>query len=253
MSGSLARRVFASVFEHPADVLLTVTYVVVLLCVVDAGVHIPVVPRALQICIASAAMLFGGFLFTCSCYALPSAGMVLPGSDPRRKPLTSSHHVFGLCRHPQFAGLILLCFSICLISRSADRQFYTLLLILVLDKKADLEERAIVQDHPEYARYLLQTPKFIPNLSSLGGLLSRGGALADHAPHALARDDGDDGDDDDDASSSLLRSSVKHEVGELAPAEREHLERLAAEGRGNGARSSRRLMDAHSRSRAVSG
>ena len=96
--------------------------------------------------------------------------MLLPGSDPKgkNKPLTSGHHVFGLCRHPQYAGLLALCLSICLISQSADRLFYTLILMIVLDKKADLEEHDMVKSHPEYARYLLQVPKFIPSLTALG-------------------------------------------------------------------------------------
>lgn len=89
--------------------------------------------------------------------------MLLPGSDPRRKPLTHNGG-FHLCRHPQYAGLVALCLSVCLFSQSSDRLFFTLILMLVLDKKADLEEQAIADSHPEYASYLLQVPKFIPNL-----------------------------------------------------------------------------------------
>ena len=36
--------------------------------------------------------------------------------------------------------------------------------MIVLDKKADLEEQAISEEHPEYASYLLRVPKFIPNV-----------------------------------------------------------------------------------------
>ena len=138
-------------------------------------------------------MAFGGYLFTTSSYALPSAGIILlPGSDPRRKPLTSGHSVFGLCRHPQYAGLLALCLSICLVSQSADRLFYTLLLMIVLDKKADLEEMSMVETHPEYARYLLQVPKFMPNLTAV----VRGSAGA-QATDAAA----------DDAATSLLHGA----------------------------------------------
>ena len=154
---------------NPIDVMLTILMIGVLFMVLDAGVHMPRVNRKIQLTIASIIMAFGGWLFTLSSYALPSAGMLLPGSDPKgkNKPLTSGHHVFGLCRHPQYAGLLALCLSICLISQSADRLFYTLILMIVLDKKADLEEHDMVKSHPEYARYLLQVPKFIPSLTAL--------------------------------------------------------------------------------------
>ena len=189
-------------------------------------------------------MAFGGYLFTTSSYALPSAGIILlPGSDPRRKPLTSGHSVFGLCRHPQYAGLFALCLSICLVSQSADRLFYTLLLMIVLDKKADLEEMSMVETHPEYARYLLQVPKFMPNLTAV----VRGSAGA-QATDAAA----------DDAATSLLHgagrssgTSLLHGSSEAArrgtklpPHERERLERLAATPPRTNSNPGR-LMDAH--------
>ena len=90
--------------------------------------------------------------------------MMLPTADPRRKPLTDAGG-FHLCRHPQYAGLLALCLSVCLLSQSADRLFYTMLLMIVLDKKADLEEQSISEEHPEYSKYLLRVPKFVPNVS----------------------------------------------------------------------------------------
>ena len=102
-------------------------------------------------------------LFTFSTTTLPSCGMLLPTADPRRKPVTSGGG-FHLCRHPQYAGLLALCLSVCLLSQSADRLFYTMCLMVVLDKKADLEEQTISEEHPEYASYLLRVPKFIPNM-----------------------------------------------------------------------------------------
>ena len=129
---------------------------------------------------------------------------------------------------------LLLCLSICLLSRSADRLFYTLLLMVVLDKKADLEEQAIVHEHPEYARYLLQVPKFVPNLGALVGRtptphLDAAGAAAD-----------------DDAGAPLLHGAARSTTS-LPPAERERLERLAADGAGARRVGSHpgRLMDAH--------
>ena len=84
-------------------------------------------------------------LFTQSTTTLPSGGMLLPTADPRRKPLTEAGG-FHIVRHPQYAGLLALCLSVCLLSQSADRLFYTMLLMIVLDKKADLEEQAISEE-----------------------------------------------------------------------------------------------------------
>ena len=77
-----AKSVCNSVRENPIDATLTVTMILVLKCVLDGGVNMPLLPRALQLLFASLLMVIGGYLFTCSCYALPSAGMLLPGSDP---------------------------------------------------------------------------------------------------------------------------------------------------------------------------
>ena len=66
-------------------------------------------------------------LFTQSTTTLPSGGMLLPTADPRRKPLTE-------------AG------GFHIVRQSADRLFYTMLLMIVLDKKADLEEQAISEE-----------------------------------------------------------------------------------------------------------
>ena len=102
-----------------------------------------------------------------------------------------------MCRHPQYAGLLALCLSVCLLSQSADRLFYTMLLMIVLDKKADLEEQRLSEEHPEYSTYLLRVPKFIPNVflglnnptrnhaarASGGGSATKGEAFA--AEHLL--------------------------------------------------------------------
>lgn len=266
----------ASVRESPMDAALTAAMVIALKCVLDAGQTMPKLPRILQLIIASLLMAIGGYLFTCSSMALPSAGMLLPGSDPcvspnsvpsrdtsllrasagssltqaldsrvrrRRKPLTSGHHVYGICRHPQFSGLLALCLSMCLLSQSADRLFYTLVLMVVLDKKADLEEHAMVHDHPEYARYLLQVPKFMPNLAVLVGL---GGGTS--AAEGMA---GAPSSASDDENASLLRAEQRNSNGggatprKLPPGNRALLDQLAAEVTDSPSGRRPRLMDAH--------
>ena len=156
----------------------------------------------------------------------------------RFKPLTSKDHVYGICRHPQYSGLLALCLSVCLLSRSADRLFYTLVLMVVLDKKADLEEQAMVHAHPDYARYLLQVPKFVPNVSVLIA-----GSSAAHASMANAQS-GADGE----ATESLLRGShanVRRRTASAEVAHLEHLAALATAGSGCASPMHPRLMDAH--------
>ena len=162
------------------ETFLNVVLVGLVVCVVNGGIMVPPVPRGVQLLTATALMAAGGVLFTSATSVLPSGGMdFLPigGSDPPR--LTRSG-AFTLCRHPQYAGLLALSLAVCILARSADRLFFSLLLMLVLDKKADLEEQAMAKAHPEYASYLLAVPKFIPNILAFESATA--GTADEHAP-----------------------------------------------------------------------
>lgn len=56
--------------------------------------------------------------------------------------------VFRLVRHPIYGGLLLLCFGVSIASQRFDKLVLTIALAAVLDKVADIEETALLQEHP---------------------------------------------------------------------------------------------------------
>ena len=92
----------------------------------------------------------------------PAGRRLVVAAAPTPRLLTSD--VFALCRHPQYCGLGAFCLGLCLLSQATQSVVWTLVLVLVLDKKADLEEAELAKKFPDYAHYLLQTPKFLPGL-----------------------------------------------------------------------------------------
>ena len=157
----------AWVRRSPSDVALWLLVLVCLRGVVHPSGWLPPFPRALQLVLSGLLLAFGGLMFTRS-GRMTSAFDDLPGASwsSRRAPtprlLTSD--VFALCRHPQYCGLGAFCLGLCLLSQATQSVVWTLVLVLVLDKKADLEEAELAKKFPDYAHYLLQTPKFLPGL-----------------------------------------------------------------------------------------
>lgn len=64
----------------------------------------------------------------------------------RSKLVTSG--VFRLVRHPIYGGLLLLCFGVSIAAQRFDKLVLTIALAAVLDKVADIEETALLQEHP---------------------------------------------------------------------------------------------------------
>ena len=172
--------------QSPYDCLFYLAVPAVLRGVLMSRVTLPEVGRPVQLFIAAALMVLGAWMFTRSSIELPKADCTSDEASPN----LSKNGPLGLCRHPQYSGLISLCLSVCVYSRSADRLAWTLVLILLLDKKADLEEAKLSKTHPDYApcaccsgpitskRYIhvsqpvccpacadmLQVPKLIPDI-----------------------------------------------------------------------------------------
>eukprot|EP00286_Rhodomonas_abbreviata_P017825 CAMPEP_0181324740 /NCGR_PEP_ID=MMETSP1101-20121128/20531_1 /TAXON_ID=46948 /ORGANISM="Rhodomonas abbreviata, Strain Caron Lab Isolate" /LENGTH=253 /DNA_ID=CAMNT_0023432957 /DNA_START=8 /DNA_END=769 /DNA_ORIENTATION=- len=69
---------------------------------------------------------------------------------------------YGLSRHPIYGGLLITCVGLSLISLSYPRLFFTFLLLLILDVKAEKEERWLSSVHPQYGEYKQEVPKFFP-------------------------------------------------------------------------------------------
>lgn len=73
--------------------------------------------------------------------------------------------VYERVRHPIYAGLILAAFGAALASSSPTRFAFVLLLVAILNKKADEEEKVLLELHGgEYAAYMHATPRMIPAL-----------------------------------------------------------------------------------------
>ena len=160
---STIRRLVRSVIDAPFEAAIWLLILCLLKCVLDARVQMPTANRPVALGLAVLLMTYGGYMFTSSSLELPNAGLVLPGVDPSAGTKLQTTGEYSRCRHPQYAGLIALCLGVCILSRSVDRLFWTLLLMVVLDKKADLEERELALTQPGYARYIMQVPKFTPN------------------------------------------------------------------------------------------
>lgn len=64
----------------------------------------------------------------------------------RNKLITSG--VFRLVRHPIYGGLLLLCFGVSIAAQRFDKLVLTIALAVVLDKVADIEETALLLEHP---------------------------------------------------------------------------------------------------------
>mmetsp|Transcript_34063 Transcript_34063/g.70329 ORF Transcript_34063/g.70329 Transcript_34063/m.70329 type:complete len:420 (+) Transcript_34063:115-1374(+) len=81
----------------------------------------------------------------------------------RNKLVTSG--VFRMVRHPVYGGLLLLCIGLSITSQRWDKMVLSVLLGLVLDKVSDLEEAALLQEHPlAYQAFIKSRKKFIPFL-----------------------------------------------------------------------------------------
>jgi protein-S-isoprenylcysteine O-methyltransferase Ste14 len=70
--------------------------------------------------------------------------------------------LFGLVRHPIYAGLMLFAISRALTSENVWSAVACCLLIVLLNIKARWEERLLVAQFPGYAAYASRTPRFIP-------------------------------------------------------------------------------------------
>lgn len=85
-----------------------------------------------------------------------------PWPKPTSKNELQTTGSFSLARHPIYGGLLIGCFGLSLVSLSFPRLFFTIILFLVLDVKASLEEKWLAEVHPSYTEYQASTPKLFP-------------------------------------------------------------------------------------------
>jgi len=68
-----------------------------------------------------------------------------------------------------YFGAVALCLGFSLLTASLGRLFWTVMLWLVLEAKADNEEAFMLKAYPGYKEYLATTPKFIPFVTAVFG------------------------------------------------------------------------------------
>ena len=95
---------------------------------------------------------------------LPGASYVAARADAAP---SATSDVFALCRHRSTAASAPSA-RLCLLSQATQAAVWTLVLVLVLDKKADLEEAELAKKFPDYAHYLLRRRE-IPARAAAGG------------------------------------------------------------------------------------
>lgn len=73
-----------------------------------------------------------------------------------------THGAYGRVRHPIYSAVIICAAGFGLITESWLRLAMTALLFLFFDRKAQAEERWLVEKYPEYATYKTRVKKLIP-------------------------------------------------------------------------------------------
>jgi len=121
---------------------------------------LPAPPFLLAQIAGVALMIVGIFYLLASPATLASKLSFMPTPGPGA--VLTTEGVFAHCRHPQYFGLVTFGLGLSLISLSPNRLFWTVVMWLALEKKADIEEICMVEAFPEYTDYMKDKPKFIP-------------------------------------------------------------------------------------------
>jgi len=102
------------------------------------------------------------FLFT------PTKPEACDGSNGASSTKLVTEGVYKHCRHPMYLGTLAFALGISMLTLSFGRLFWFVVLYLVLDAKADIEELILMDTFKgDYSAYCKQTPKFIPGLNLL--------------------------------------------------------------------------------------
>jgi protein-S-isoprenylcysteine O-methyltransferase Ste14 len=121
-----------------------------------------------------------GLVWTSPIPAIVGWGLILAGTGllvwsglnlgrsltPLPRPLPDgrlvTHGAYGLVRHPIYSAVIVCAAGLGLITENWPRLAMTALLFLFFDRKAQAEERWLVEKYPEYATYRTRVRKLIP-------------------------------------------------------------------------------------------
>ena len=112
---------------------------------------IPPPPYFIAQIVALALIVVGVYYFFTSTAMLAGSLSIMPTPGPGT--VLINYGVFGHCRHPLYFGLMTFALGVSLLTLSFNRLFWTVVLMIALDKKADLEEACLLDTFPAYADY----------------------------------------------------------------------------------------------------
>uniref|UniRef100_A0A7S2C155 Protein-S-isoprenylcysteine O-methyltransferase n=1 Tax=Haptolina brevifila TaxID=156173 RepID=A0A7S2C155_9EUKA len=149
--------------------LVVIQFTGILLCILGLPCGAP--PWFLAQIAGVALVAVGAFYFVAAPATLGTKLTFLPTPTTGFELVTEG--VFDHCRHPQYFGVLAFCIGLSLVTLSAERLLWTVVVWLVLDKKADIEEMYLAEVHPDiYPAYVASKPKFIPGRLVTGRLES---------------------------------------------------------------------------------
>ena len=90
-----------------------------------------------------------------------------PLPDPKPHAALITTGVYGRCRHPLYRAVVICSIGVVLAKGSLLHLALFLLLVAVLNGKAHREEKRLCAVHPEYLRYLCNTPAILPRIPGL--------------------------------------------------------------------------------------
>lgn len=133
----------------------------IILCV--ALGTIPVVGGAVTL-LAGPGLLLAGLLVMFA-GATGLGDSLSPWPAPVKDNELTTTGIYGVIRHPLYSGLVMSTLGFGVVTGSPLRMLLGILLALLLDQKADKEEKLLVDKHGEaYETYCKEVAKFVPRL-----------------------------------------------------------------------------------------
>lgn len=128
-----------------------ITQAFLVLCILAGGV--PYIGDTLSFIAGPGLLAIGSLTIIAALVELGSADGITPWPKPIDDAELVSTGIYGLIRHPMYAGLISLMMGLSILSDSASRLLLTFVLYLVLDAKASYEESELTLLVPGYSDY----------------------------------------------------------------------------------------------------
>ena len=140
----------------------TAAQFLVLACVAIGG--IPFVGGLLSLLCGPILLLLGVFVLATAATELGASFSPWPVPSKGTNTITQTG-LFGLVRHPNYAGLLAACVGFSVVTNDATRLLLTAVLWYILELKTDMEEKELRAIFPnDYDQYKQKvTGKFLPN------------------------------------------------------------------------------------------